>query len=622
MKQKRDYTRMISYGIVLAFLISLIPIIMVSRYVYPQADDFGFGLRTHLAWESTHSLISVIGAAFDTSIFYWGDWQGTYTSSFLMSLQPGIFGEGYYHIVPMILIGLISLGTFLLVKAILHDVMKAPWYLTLGITGLILLATIQNVKDQTESFTWFNGGIHYTGSHALWLTYMAVLVLAIRKAFDDSGDLSSKSRNWKGLLGIQIAAVLMGFIVGGGNNITVLWAVLANVSIMLAIVILAIAKKKGSEISIGDPIRVLKLMLPSSVALFGGSALNLMSVGNQHRLNFIGGSHNGIIVTILKSFETGAYYSFKWFDGAVVLFVLWMIPLAIRLIKTIEERCFVSFGDSSNCGNNQNGKIEDGSVNLRNGCFSGKAFSFRLPELLLAYSYCLVSALFAPNLYTNGEADVRRTQNGVFYVYIILLALNVIYFTGWAYCRWKKRKNSNAICHFEINAKTGKRSETIANIEAKENCDTARESSEAKESSEVKESIEARASSEAKESSEAMREARRSFGEETISFIYSHRLASFSLTLALTAGVCLFMLLHNPVCFTSSSAAVTCINGNGRAYADIVEYNFDQLNDDSQSDVLVKQITVQPSILYSDEIDWWKAGTVSYYGKNSVEYEE
>ena len=563
MKQKRDYTRMISYGIVLAFLISLIPIIMVSRYVYPQADDFGFGLRTHLAWESTHSLISVIGAAFDTSIFYWGDWQGTYTSSFLMSLQPGIFGEGYYHIVPMILIGLISLGTFLLVKAILHDVMKAPWYLTLGITGLILLATIQNVKDQTESFTWFNGGIHYTGSHALWLTYMAVLVLAIRKAFDDSGDLSSKSRNWKGLLGIQIAAVLMGFIVGGGNNITVLWAVLANVSIMLAIVILAIAKKKGSEISIGDPIRVLKLMLPSSVALFGGSALNLMSVGNQHRLNFIGGSHNGIIVTILKSFETGAYYSFKWFDGAVVLFVLWMIPLAIRLIKTIEERCFVSFGDSSNCGNNQNGKIEDGSVNLRNDCFSGKAFSFRFPGLLLAYSYCLVSALFAPNLYTNGEADVRRTQNGVFYVYIILLALNVIYFTGWAYCRWKRRKNS-----------------------------------------------------------ETTREARRSSGEKAVEFIYSHKLASFSLALAVTAGVCLLMLLHNPVCYTSSSAAVTCINGNGRAYADIVEYNFDQLNNDSQSDVLVKQITVQPSILYSDEIDWWKAGTVSYYGKNSVEYEE
>ncbi len=355
----------------------------------------------------------------------------------------------------------------------------------------------------------------------------------------------------------------MGFIVGGGNNITVLWAVLANVSIMLAIVILAIAKKKGSEISIGDPIRVLKLMLPSSVALFGGSALNLMSVGNQHRLNFIGGSHNGIIVTILKSFETGAYYSFKWFDGAVVLFVLWMIPLAIRLIKTIEERCFVSFGDSSNCGKNQNGKIEDGSVNLRNGCFSGKAFSFRLPELLLAYSYCLVSALFAPNLYTNGEADVRRTQNGVFYVYIILLALNVIYFTGWAYCRWKRRKNS-----------------------------------------------------------ETTREARRSSGEKAVEFIYSHKLASFSLALAVTAGVCLLMLLHNPVCYTSSSAAVTCINGNGRAYADIVEYNFDQLNNDSQSDVLVKQITVQPSILYSDEIDWWKAGTVSYYGKNSVEYEE
>ena len=141
-----------------------------------------------------------------------------------------------------------------------------------------------------------------------------------------------------------------------------------------------------------------------------------------------------------------------------------------------------------------------------------------------------------------------RTQNAVFYVYILLLTLNVVYFIGWIRMQ-----------DFRI---------------------------------------------------------LRRFAEK----VQEHGIIASIAAVTVTIAVCLYLLLQNPVYFTSSSAAVTSINGNGEAYAQTIEYNLALLHDADQPDVLVKHITVQPSILYSGEIDWWKAGTVSYYRKNSVEW--
>ena len=41
------------------YIISLIPILMASVYDYPQADDWTYSWRTHLAWVDTRSLLEV-----------------------------------------------------------------------------------------------------------------------------------------------------------------------------------------------------------------------------------------------------------------------------------------------------------------------------------------------------------------------------------------------------------------------------------------------------------------------------------------------------------------------------------------------------------------------------------
>ena len=528
-KRARVTGKLIEYGIIVAFVLSLLPILWVSQYVYPQADDFGFGLRTHLAWMDTHSFVQVLKAAIDTAVFYWGDWQGTYTSSFLMSLQPGIFGENRYHLVPGIILLLLTLCMFYLFRVVLHDCMHAPWRLTCAVTALVLLVTIQNVKDQTESFTWYNAAIHYTGMQALWMLYMGLLISMVHRQLQKGGRISL----WKLSLQ-QILSCVMAFAVGGGNNITVLWAVLINVSgiALLLILLLTERRKQRDKRPAG---RVLLLMIPSSVILLAGAALNILSVGNQKRLLFIGGSHNDIFTTVMKSFLSGAQYSLVWMNGGVLLFVLWLIPMVWRLFEK------AGIGESGM-------RLYSYQPLAAGRDAAAGQFRFPLPGLVLLYSYCLLSALFAPNYYTSGAADMLRTQNAVFYVYILLLTLNVIYFTGWI-----RMQNFRIL---------------------------------------------------------------RRFAEK----VQEHGIIASVAAFVITAAVCLYMLLQNPVCFTSASAAVTSINGNGTAYAQTIEYNLALLHDADQPDVLVKHITVQPSILYSSEIDWWKAGTVSYYRKNSVEW--
>ena len=496
-----DMLRIITIGIIIAFVISLIPIIISSRYVYPQADDFCYAFKTHAAWVRTRSFWSVICAAFDVSISYWINWQGTYSSSFLMSLQPAIYGEKYYHIVPMLLIILFAVSTLILVKAFIGDCLKQPWYLFFGIAGLMTFTSIQNVKDQAEAITWYNGGIHYTGMYAIWMLFMSTEIYLLRAEIERCSSLEHKIKRRNVFL--QLLACFMAFIVGGGSNTVVLLALLVDIT-MLFVLFFFYSKKVSYS------------MIPSSLILFIGSIVNLTSIGNAKRLECIGGNHNGIIGTIIKSFGEGARFSIKWMDGAVILYVLWMIPF-IWVIT---------------------GKMRKTSE-----------FRFPLPGLVLAYSYCLISALFAPNMYTFGSADLRRTQNAIFYVYVLLIAINLFYFIGWM--RMRNYKIIAAI------------SDLIANNEKR----------------------------------------------------------AFISALIITVVICGAMLINQPYCFTSSASAAVYVSGRGQSFADVAEYNFDQLYDKSKPDVVLKVCDDIPQLLRSDEMDVWGSGARAYYGKKSVKYE-
>ena len=68
------------------FLLSLLPLYMLSRYAYISADDFTFLNGSRPVWDATHSVADVVVAAVrETANRYYG-WQGNFFFTFLFML--------------------------------------------------------------------------------------------------------------------------------------------------------------------------------------------------------------------------------------------------------------------------------------------------------------------------------------------------------------------------------------------------------------------------------------------------------------------------------------------------------------------------------------------------------
>ena len=82
---------------VLALILIVAPLMYIARYIWPCSDDFGLSLWTLEAWQETGNIFRVLKRAWDYVVFNYLEWQGAYSSIFLMALQPDIWGSGFYR---------------------------------------------------------------------------------------------------------------------------------------------------------------------------------------------------------------------------------------------------------------------------------------------------------------------------------------------------------------------------------------------------------------------------------------------------------------------------------------------------------------------------------------------
>ena len=99
------------------FIISLIPLLAISFFNFPSADDFTYTANVHNAL-ITDGLIGLISAVLENVKEYYFSWQGTFSAIALMSLQPSVFSVSFYFITTFILLGFLIWGTFSLCKTI------------------------------------------------------------------------------------------------------------------------------------------------------------------------------------------------------------------------------------------------------------------------------------------------------------------------------------------------------------------------------------------------------------------------------------------------------------------------------------------------------------------------
>ena len=89
--------RYIMIGSIISMILLFIPIIWLAKYMVPSADDYSYGLDSHISYMSTGSVVEAIKSAYNTAILKWYTWQGTFSSIFLMSLTPAVFSDKNFY---------------------------------------------------------------------------------------------------------------------------------------------------------------------------------------------------------------------------------------------------------------------------------------------------------------------------------------------------------------------------------------------------------------------------------------------------------------------------------------------------------------------------------------------
>lgn len=355
--------------LVVLFAAGLVPIFLIGSYGYPSADDYGFSAYSYIAWTDTHSVWQTLKGACTTVVERWYGWQGTFSSIFLMALQPGIWGM--YGLTPLIMIGAMSLSTLYFLHTILIRMIHVRPAVFIGTSMLYLLFAVQCMVDKTQGFFWYNGAAHYILPHsaALFLCALCIRLLTEdgKKAFR------------------LVMACLLAVFVGGSNYVT---ALIAAVLFVTAAGLLFLFKKGGK-------CRILALPFLLFLVAF---LLNALAPGNAVRQEEML-VRPGVIKSVLLSFYYCVEYVVDtWFNWAYLLFVLALLPFMWEAVRAL-----------------------------------GSRFSYRMPLAVFFYSYCVLSAMFTPSLFATGDVGGGRIFNIIFLDSMLLVMLNLFYCMGWLY---------------------------------------------------------------------------------------------------------------------------------------------------------------------------------------------
>lgn len=387
------------YFIVLSiFILSMIPVWYLSRFIVPCLDDYGFGYVCRNAWEDNKSIIAMIKASIDFVKFYFVEKQATYSSVFLMCLFPGVIDEGFYKITPFIMTGMLIGSLSSLIHVIIKDCMGVKnRYLTGTINILFLLLSIQTLLYPLEAIYWYNGALHYVFMQSV-LYFEISLVLH----YMHTGKKSTK------ILCIVFASIL-GAIVGGANLITGLQA---SILVALFIIFLIFGKIASNEnpSKFSDLLRKLGiskfekdniyLLIPLIITLIG-FIINITAPGNSVRAEVE--EQMNPLLAIIKSFEWGSIYIVSW-TTAIVIFVFVVITIILWKLSKEAKGHYLN------------------------------------PILCAIISFGMFSAMFTPTFFATSEDAPSRVKN------IIGTALYVLYFINlvndFGYYRTKK-ENQN-----------------------------------------------------------------------------------------------------------------------------------------------------------------------------------
>lgn len=369
-----EKTACILLGAALAVLVA--PLLWLGRYDVPCYDDFNFALDITAAWKDTHSLLAVLGAAFAQVARLYRVAQGTFSGLLLMSLGPLTFGEGWYALVPWIMLSALCAGTAFFFSTLFEKVFGVSRPAALIAAFLTLMLQIELVPDAAQSFYWYNGSVYYTFMYALSLALYGLLIrLVLARTSARRGALTA-------------VCTVLAVVQGGGNFVSGLVSAL-----VLAGLLAGLALKKHPA---------LRWMLLPAAAFAASFAACLLAPGNNARLDNYAWQPDALLALRLALRFMFSEAS-RWLGLPVLLVMALLAPVCWHAARR-------------------------------------SRFSFPLPGLVWIGSAALYGAMYCPSAYTELSFGPKRMYDIIFYGFILLWMVDWCYLVGWLAARDRRSR--------------------------------------------------------------------------------------------------------------------------------------------------------------------------------------
>lgn len=428
--EKNCDLRRLSHLLIVIYVLSLIPVLVIGKYDYPSADDFSMGLGTRLVYEATGSLFAVARKILSETVRYYRTWIGYFTSCLFTTVSPATFGEAWYALTPAVILLALHVGVAVFFYALMEKALGMNRYVRRCMTVLALFLMVQRMPEgslRVEAFYWYSGAGNYTLTFSAGLLYLAFYVLSVC-------GVRNKNRSL-----FLILACIMGFLAGGGNYLSALS--FAVVSVLFAIYLVKMKIRQGENSRMGR-LCVIGRLLPAAFYLCG-FAVSCLSPGNRIR----GGEAEGY--GALKSILLSLYYTLSY---PLNQWMNWAVLLILALAGVIFWMGFAEIefsGASAKAGGAAASEKPDEKVRGAAASETGSGaqavqlrFAAPFPAAVLAYG--IVSCVVTPALYAQGNMDAGRIQSTFWLHAVLVLLLLEWYLVGGLYRRFSKEQNVSA----------------------------------------------------------------------------------------------------------------------------------------------------------------------------------
>lgn len=386
--------KQISIIILIVFLISLLPVLLLALYNYPGADDFSASYTLRHAWVENGSLWAVFVKALEYVKYTYFQWSGLFMSMFWTSLQPAIFGEQYYWVTTFISIFLLLTGGFYLWHVLVEKYLGGNRYKAISLSCIYLFLIIQCMPDGNEGLYWHAGVVNYTWAFA-FLTMLTGVTLSLMK------EENTKKRVIK-----AAGAFVLAVFVGGGNFITALQGCIWMVVITVLFVII---KVKQDKCGWKELIRKQKMVFVPVITIIICFAISVLAPGNQVRIASAGAG-----MPPLKAIMMSFVYCIKmplkeWLTIPILLLLALAVPFMWEVVKNNHHK-------------------------------------YAFPGVVILFGYCVASAAYTPNLYAQGNMLAGRLHDTAYFILITIVYVVMFYVIGWVQKKIsrqsKKEKNT------------------------------------------------------------------------------------------------------------------------------------------------------------------------------------